>query len=346
MRTELNSNFRVDVAELPDERVIFGCTAAMREVQAKIGLLRSSQLPALIQGESGTGKEVVARFLHAHSDRQDAPFVKLNCAAIPANLVEKELFGCAAAPFGSAREGRPGLVETAEGGTIFLDEIGELDWDLQGELVQLLQNGSYLRVGADERRSACVRLICASNVDLQAAVQQSKFREDLLRLISSVHLRLSALRDRKVDIPQLCEYLLQRLARKLNRIAPRISPSTLQLLKQWDWPGNLRELENWIARAIVFGEDANPNTGPKTRLAVTRGFSARDHRNNPMNGASRRPVPMATNHLILKVLQENHWNRRKTAADLNISYRSLLYKLREVGAQLQKKGHRSFPPRH
>ena len=143
MRAELNQSFRVDPADLPDEAIIFGCTPAMREVQNKIDLLRSSDLPVLIQGESGTGKEVVARFLHARSGRSDAPFVKLNCAAIPCDLLENELFGCVSQVSSRAKEDRPGLVEIAEGGSIFLDEIGEMDWGLQGKLLDLLQGGSY-----------------------------------------------------------------------------------------------------------------------------------------------------------------------------------------------------------
>lgn len=221
MRAELNQSFRVDPADLPSEAVIFGCTPAMREVQSKINLLRSTDHPVLIQGESGTGKEVVARFLHARSNRSDAPFVKLNCAAIPCDLLEIELFGCVNRVSTRAREDRPGLVEIAKGGSIFLDEIGELDWGLQGRLLDLLQGGSYCPIGAHERRTASVRLICASNVDLQGSVQRGKFREGLLSSIDAGSLRLSALRERKGDIPQLCDYLLQKLARQLNRIAPQ-----------------------------------------------------------------------------------------------------------------------------
>jgi two-component system, NtrC family, response regulator AtoC len=346
MSAELNQSFRVNPADLPGEAVIFGCTPAMREVQSKIDLLRSSDHPVLIQGESGTGKEVVARFLHARSNRSDAPFVKLNCAAIPCDLLEIELFGCVNRVSTRAGEDRPGLVEIAEGGSIFLDEVGELDWGLQGRLLDLLQGGSYCPIGAHERRTASVRLICASNVDLLGSVQRGKFREGLLGSIDAGSLHLSALRERKGDIPQLCDYLLQKLARQLNRIAPRLNPSTLHLLKQWDWPGNLRELENWIARAIVFGEDVSLNSGLERRIAGKRAFRSREHRIGASREAPRQPAFTAASSFILKVLQENHWNRRKTAEDLKMSYRSLLYRLREVGVHLPRKNHRSFPSRH
>ena len=316
MRAELNQSFRVDPADLPDEAIIFGCTPAMREVQNKIDLLRSSDLPVLIQGESGTGKEVVARFLHARSGRSDAPFVKLNCAAIPCDLLENELFGSVSRFSARAKEDRPGLVEIAEGGSIFLDEIGEMDWGLQGKLLDLLQGGSYARIGAHERRTASVRLICASNVDLQYSVQRGKFREGLLVFVGASSLRLSALRERKGDIPQLCDYLLQKLARQLNRLAPRLSPSTLHTLKLWDWPGDLRELENWVARAIVFGEDVSLASGLERQLAGKRSFRTREHRNGAWKEAPRQPTLKAASSFILKALQENRWNRRKTAEDL------------------------------
>jgi two-component system, NtrC family, response regulator AtoC len=345
MRAELNQSFRVNPADLPDEGVIFGCTPVMREVKSKIDLLRSSDLPVLIQGESGTGKEVIARFLHARSDRQHAPFVKLNCAAIPANLLERELFGSAGGSAGT-KDDRPGLIEIAEGGSIFLDEIGEMDQGMQGKLLQLLRDGFYTRLGADERRPASVRVICASNIDLQCKVEKGAFREDLLERINAVCLHPSALRERKSDIPQLCDYLLQKLARQLNRIAPRLKPSTLHLLKKWDWPGNLRELENWVARAIVFGEDVGVSVGPGRRVVSAVAFASPEQRISPIKGACRRATCTVTSAFILKALRANHWNRRKTAEDLNMSYRSFLYKLREGGVPMRTRGHRSFPSRH
>jgi transcriptional regulator with PAS, ATPase and Fis domain len=343
MRTELNETFRIDPADLPDEGVIFGCAPAMREVQRKVELLCLSDIPVLIQGESGTGKEVIARFLHTRSIRGDEPFVKLNCAAIPSGLLESELFGSNARGSIAAKGDRPGLVELASGGTIFLDEIGEMDWGLQGKLLDLLDGGVYARIGTQERRTSSVRLVCATNVDLRDAVGRGQFREDLLRRVNAGSVNLPALRERKGDIPQLCDYLLKRLARRLNRIAPRLNPATVQRLKQWDWPGNLRELENWIARAIVFGEDVNLSAG---REAQAGAFSIRGHQSGPFREGLGRRGFKATNLLILKALHQNHWNRRKTAEDLNMTYRSFLYRLREVGVHLPRRGHRIFPPQH
>lgn len=340
MPAELNESFRIDPAELPAETVIFGCTAAMREIQSKIEPLRSSDLPVLIEGESGTGKEVIARFLHTRSNRCDEPFVKLNCAAIPASLLESELFGCEKGAFTGANKDRPGLVEIADGGTLFLDEIGDMDWNLQGKLLQLLQDGRYTRIGGSEERVARVRVICATNFDLHKAVERGSFRNDLFYRIDVVRLRLPALRDRKDDIPQLCGYFLLKLARQFNRPIPRLNPATMQSLKQWNWPGNLRELENWIARAIVFGEEVT--LGAEFRRETTA--ISRPRGIEPLKEVSRRATSAAASAIILKTLQANHWNRRKTAEQLNMSYRSLLYKLREAGLPLRRRAHRGLPP--
>ena len=346
MSTGLNQSFRIDPADLPAEAVIFGSTPAMREIRSKIDCVLSSDLPVLIQGESGTGKEVVARFLHTRSNRREAPFVKLNCAAIPANLLESELFGYEKGSFTGAGEARPGLVEIAEGGTLFLDQIGDMSWDLQGKLLRLLQDGSYTRIGGREERLGRIRVICATNIDLQKAVEEGAFREDLFYRIEVVTLHLSALRDRKNDIPQLCEYFLQKLSRQFSRNVPQLNPATLRLLRQWDWPGNLRELENWIARTIILGDDEALGAELRRQLELTNALASRQSRPGSLKDASRRATSAATSAVILRVLQANHWNRRKTAEELNMSYRSLMYKLREMGLPHRRRGHRGLPPAH
>jgi len=344
MSTDLGQSFRIDPTDLPSEAVIFGSTPAMREIRSKIDCILSSDLPVLIQGESGTGKEVVARFLHTRSNRCDAPFVKLNCAAIPANLLESELFGYEKGSFTGATDARAGLVEIAEGGTLFLDEIGDMSWELQGKLLRLLQDGTYSRIGGHEDRRGCIRVICATNVNLLGAVERGAFREDLFYRIDIVSLRLSALRDRKNDIPQLCEYFLEKLARQFRRSVPQLNPATLQLLKQWNWPGNLRELENWIARAIILGDDEALGAELRRQVEMTDVLARRRPRLGSLKDASRRATSAAANAVILKALQANHWNRRKAAEELNMSYRSLLYKLREVGLPQRRRGHRGLPP--
>jgi two-component system, NtrC family, response regulator AtoC len=344
MPEDLTQNFRIDPADLPDESVIFGCSAPMGEIRNRIHRVLGSDHPILIQGESGTGKEVIARFLHSRSNRREAPFVKLNCAAVPASLLESELFGYQRGSFTGARDDRPGLVEIAGGGTLFLDEIGELHRDLQAKLLHLLQDGSFTRIGENEPRIARIRVICATNVDLQRAVDQGTFREDLFYRIEVVLLRLPSLRERRDDIPQLCEFFLDKLARQFGRSAPVLNPETVSLMMQWNWPGNLRELENWVARAIILGDADALGMELRRRLDVAGTRESRLPRTGSLKEASRRAAAAASSALILKVLQANHWNRRKTAEDLNMSYRSLLYKLREVGVPQRRRSHRGYPP--
>jgi two-component system, NtrC family, response regulator AtoC len=335
---------RVDPTDLPDESVIFGRTPAMDEIRARIGRVLTSDLPVLIQGETGTGKEVIARFLHSRSDRRHAPFVKLNCAAVPAGLLESELFGYQKGAFTGAKEDRAGLIEIAEGGTLFLDEIGELHRELQSKFLHLLQSGTFTRIGGSEEQVAHVRVICATNVDLARAVESGAFREDLFYRIDVVTLRLPSLRDRIEDIPQLCGHFLEKLAHQFGRSAPLLDPPTMSLLTQWNWPGNLRELENWIARAIILGDAEALGLELRRRIGVTSAWSSQPPPRGDLKEASRRAASAASSALILKVLQANRWNRRKTAEDLNMSYRSLLYKLREVGIPQRRRSHRGLPP--
>lgn len=346
MPADLNQSVRTDPAELPGEAVIFGSTLAMRELRDKIDSALSSDLPVLIQGESGTGKEVIARFLHSHSSRSGSPFAKLNCAAIPANLLERELFGFEKGPFAGASEDRPGLVEIADGGTLYLNEIGEMSLELQDKLLSLLRDGTYTRIGSHEKRTGRIRVFGASHVDLQEAVQSGAFREDLFSRIDVVSLRLSPLRDRKNDIPQLCEYFLQKLSRQFRRATPVLTPATLELLKQWDWPGNLRELENWIARAVILGGDEALVVELKRQLKPSKGLVRRQPDLDSLKNGTNPASSLVTGALILKALQANRWNRRKTADELKMSYRALLFRLRSAGMPQKRRSHRGPPRAH
>jgi len=343
MPTDLNQSFRIDPAELPSEAVIFGGTPAMRELRDKINSVLLSDLPVLIQGESGTGKEVVARFLHTRSSRREAPFIKLNCAAMSANLLERELFGFEKGTLAEAGEDRPGLVEIADGGTLFLNDIGEMSLELQGKLLGLLTDGTYTRIGSGELRTGRARVVCATNVHVQRAIQSGAVWDDLFCRMDGVTLRLSPLRDRKQDIPELCEYFLEKLTRQFRRTMPQLSPDTLELLKLWDWPGNLRELENWIARAVILGGDEALVAELKRQMEPSSGFASRQLRPGSLEAGA---TSLVNGTLILKALQANRWNRRKTAEDLRMSYRALLYRLRSVGKLQKRRGHRGPPRAH
>jgi two-component system response regulator AtoC len=236
------------------------------------------------------------------------------------------------------------LIEIADGGTLFLNEIGEMSLDLQGKLLRLLRDRSYTRIGGHEERSAHIRVVCATNIDLQKAVELGTFCEDLFYRINVVSLRPSPLRDRKSDIPQLCEYFLEKLSRQFRRSMPKLSPATLELLKQWDWPGNLRELENWIARAIILGDDESLGAELKRQLEMPNGLTSRQPRLGSLKEATDRATSAVTSALILNALRANRWNRRKTAEELKMSYRALLYRLRSVGMAQKRRSHRG-PPR-
>jgi len=343
MSTDLNQSVRIDPADLPGEAVIFGSSPAMREIRSRIDSALSSDLPVLIQGESGTGKEVVARFLHTRSNRREAPFVKLNCAAIPANLLQNELFGCERGSFAGPGNDRPGLVEIADGGTLFLDEIGDMGLDLQGKLLRLLQEGTYTRIGGSEERIGHLWIVCATNIHLQMAVKTGAFREDLFYRIDLVSLRLPPLRDRKNDIPQLCEYFLHKLSRQFRRSIPQLNPTTMDLLKQWDWPGNLRELENWIARTIILGDDEALSAELRRQVESAGKNDIRQSDFDRSKDLSSQAALTAAQNAILQVLQANNWDKRKTAQDLKASYRTLLGELRDLGGGRRRRGNRGFP---
>jgi transcriptional regulator with PAS, ATPase and Fis domain len=199
-------------------------------------------------------------------------------------------------------------------------------------------------MGSSEKRTVRVRVICATNVSLLDAVQAGAFREDLLDRLNVVSLRLPPLRERKLDIPEICEYLLQKLSRRFRRSTPRLSEGTVGLLMQWDWPGNLRELENWIARAVILGGDEALVLEMARQLKPSHGFAERRPRMKALRDGVTPAASLVTGALLLKALQANRWNRRKTADELKMSYRALLFRLRSVGASQRRRSHRG-PPR-
>jgi DNA-binding NtrC family response regulator len=233
--------------------LVTGTSARMREVLALAQRAAVSDATILLTGESGTGKEVVARTIHAASRRADGPFVALNCAALSAELVESELFGHEKGAFTGADRTKPGRIELAAGGTLFLDELGELQPALQAKLLRVLQEREYERVGGTRALRADVRLIAATNRDLDAAVAAGTFRQDLYYRVKVVALKLSPLRERRDDIEPLAEHFLARFAREAGREPPRLDDGALALLQSYDWPGNVRELANVIERCIVLG---------------------------------------------------------------------------------------------
>lgn len=303
----------------------------MREVLHTIAKTRAADLPVLIRGETGTGKELIARYVHTHSHLRDMPFVKVNCAAIPALLLESELLGYVKGAFTGATETKPGLVEMASGGTLFLDEIGDMEPSLQSKLLHLLQDGRYTPVGAGEERRARARIICATHCELEQAMVEGSFRSDLFYRLDGITLQLSPLRDRREDIPALCEYFREQMRLRYLRRAMPLAALTLYVISQWRWPGNIRQLEGWVLRQVVLGEHQALNLELSRQCASAETPAGELHGDGHLKPASRKSAQAAEFALILRRLAANHWNRRAAAQDLKISYRSLMYKLRDAG---------------
>src|SRR5579864_2957149 len=244
---------------LPSAELIFGRSAAMQTARQKIDkvALSGPGVPILIQGDNGTGKGLLASFIHSISPRAGAPFVKVNCAAIPGALLESELFGYEKGAFTGANSDKPGRVELADGGTLFLDGIDEIDTSLQAKLLQLLQDGRFFRIGGQADRQVQVRVICATNRRLELEIANGRFRQDLFYRINVVSIELPPLRSRAEDIPDLVAYFLQIHKARHNMQARPLSTAVLHLLRKHSWPGNIRELENLIERYVILGsEDA------------------------------------------------------------------------------------------
>jgi two-component system nitrogen regulation response regulator GlnG len=233
---------------------IVGSSEAMRDVFKSIGQVATSNVTVMITGESGTGKELVARCIHQHSLRSVKPFMAVNCAAIPDNLIESELFGHEKGAFTGATQQRLGKFELCDGGTLFLDEIGDMALPTQTKILRALQEGEIQRVGSEKTVKVDVRLIAATNRDLEKMVEEKDFREDLYYRLNVMRIRIPSLRDRLSDVPELVEFMLQRLLKDRTSSVQRISGEALQVLRQYSWPGNVRELENAIQRSVVIAQ--------------------------------------------------------------------------------------------
>jgi two-component system response regulator AtoC len=327
---------------LPPTNLIFGRSATMQTARQKIDKVAQSGVPILIQGDNGTGKGLMASFIHNLSPRPDTPFVKVNCAAIPGALLESELFGYEKGAFTGAHSAKPGRVELAHGGTLFLDGIDEIDMSLQAKLLQLLQDGQFCRIGGQEDRHVQVRVICATNRRIETQIANGQFRQDLFYRINVVSIELPPLRSRQEDIPDLVAYFLQLHKTRHNMQARPLSPAALHLLLKHPWPGNVRELENLIERYVILGSEE----------AITSELLNYEHTHAapelPVEGqihlkkVTRQAVHDLERKIILSVLEANQWNRKRTASALKISYRALLYKIRRAG--LPRKRGMNRPP--
>jgi two-component system response regulator AtoC len=340
--------------------MLFGNSERMAEVQDLIERVADTDVTILIRGESGTGKELVARALCSSSLRRDKPFVKVNCAALPTELLESELFGFERGAFTGAIQHKPGKFEFANHGTMFLDEIGDMSFPLQAKLLQVLQDGEFSRLGGKHDVHVDVRIVAATNKNLEQAVADGQFREDLFFRLNVVCIKMPPLRERREEIPLLCDYFLKKYSVHYNKPHAELSQDTLRLLMDYDWPGNIRELENLIKRTVVLGTEAgirkdimhgiamaahrsalvDPRPPVPRPGAAAPGLAAPapavttaapDSGNCSLKDVSRIAARGAERELIAKMLQQTRWNRKETAEILGISYKALLYKIKENG---------------
>lgn len=308
--------------------LIIGASRQMQELFKLINRAARSASTVLITGESGTGKELVARSIHQMSHREGA-FIAVNCAAIPAELMESELFGHTGQAFTGARQARAGLFESADNGTIFLDEIGEMPVALQPKLLRVLQEGTVRRVGHDREREINLRVIAATNRDLEKEVQEGRFREDLYWRLNVIHLHIPPLRERPFDIPLLVEHFLNKIADKSGQLPFNVTPETLAILTAYQWPGNARELENAIERAVALAEGGNlvPDDLPE-RVRNQAGTTTLIARGKE----SRLTLYELEREYIVETLRMTGKNKSRAAEILGVDRRTLHRKLDEYRA--------------
>ncbi len=317
-----------EIAALRQPGGIVGRSPALR--QAMDLALKVARHPStvLITGESGTGKELVARLVHGESPRATRAFVAVDCAAIPESLLESELFGHARGAFTGASGERRGLFEEASGGTVLLDEIGELPVPLQVKLLRVLQEGEIRRVGESTPRRVDVRVIAATSRDLEAEVAAGRFRADLFYRVNVVRVHLPPLRERREDIPELAHTMVQRFNDRLNLQVRGFAPAAMRLLIEYPWPGNVRELENVVERAMVLAE--SKEIGVDQLPADVRAPSVQAHPEAD-DLSVKRQTHLLERELIRRALEQTGGNRTRAARLLELSHRTLLYKLREYG---------------
>ena len=360
------ATLREQLGEQSRHTMLFGNSQRMHEVSELIERVSDTDVTVLIRGESGTGKELVARALHDRSLRHEKPFVKVNCAALPTELLESELFGFEKGAFTGAIQHKPGKFEFANHGTMFLDEIGDMSGPLQAKLLQVLQDGEFSRLGGKHDVQVDVRVITATNRDLEMAVAEGQFREDLYFRLNVVTITLPPLRERREEIPLLVSHFLKKYAVQYNKPATEMSAELSARFMEYEWPGNVRQLENMIKRMVVLGTEApiltelrqpacsfalrTPSAPPPLQFArpappaavaapappeSAAGPAAAAPLNVPasvsLKDIARAAAREAERELILQMLTRTRWNRKEAAEILGISYKALLYKIKENG---------------
>lgn len=322
-----NSLLRQELADKIGYNRIIGGSPAMLEVEKLVKKVASSETTVLFLGESGTGKELFAAGVHYLSMRREKPYITINCAAIPRELLENELFGSEQGAFTSSHKLKLGKFEIADGGTVFLDEIGDLDMALQAKLLRFLQEKTFERLGGTKQISVNVRVIAATNVDLKQAIADKRFREDLYYRLSVFPISVPPLRDRHEDVPKLAEYFVQKYCTEMSKPLKKLSQESLKLMDRYHWPGNVRELENTVERAVILceGRFINPE---HLAIRVRTDDEIRLREGAGLKEIGQHAQTIAERAAIIRVLTETRGNKRKTAEILKIDYTTLFEKLK------------------
>jgi len=316
---------------------IVGKSEPMLRLFDLVAQVAPSRSTVLIQGESGTGKELIAKALHANSPRRDKPFVPVNTGAVPSDLLESTLFGHVKGAFTSAIAAKKGLFEVANGGTLFLDEIGTMGMDMQAKILRVLQDRRFMHLGGTQEIQVDVRIIAATNVDLQQAVREGRFREDLFYRLNVICLELPALRARRQDIPLLSAHFLKLYADENDTAVPSLAPEAMRILMDYEWPGNVRELENAMERGVVLAttRTITPDLLPASLTGNTYSANLLDHRPDAslfdlMEEIERR--------IIADRLERCHWNQTEAAEYFKIPLSTLNQKIKRLNVEIKKRG--------
>jgi two-component system, NtrC family, response regulator AtoC len=322
--------------ELGENLFFLAASPKMLEIRRQAELIANADVHVLILGESGTGKEVVAHLIHKHSSRSRNKFLKVNCAALPAELMESELFGHRKGAFTGALSDRPGKFEQANNGTLFLDEIGEMSAPMQAKILHVLQDGRFSRLGGQESIQTDVRVLAATNVQMENALREKSFREDLYYRLAVCTINLPPLRERREEIPFLVREIVRRAPQEIRKGADlEFSCKLMESAMLYHWPGNLRELHNFVIRTIILrDQDASrreleSKMSPMRSGAVWNSETAEPASHPRLRSIVRDVKDRTEAQLIQRALQASGWNRRRAAESLNISYRGLLYKIQQ-----------------
>ena len=326
---EENQRLKQSLRERFSFQNIIGKSAPMQQVFDLITQVAPRRSTVLIQGESGTGKELVAKAIHASSGRADAPFVAINCGNIPSDLLESELFGHVRGAYTGATSAKRGLFETADGGTLFLDEVATISREIQSKLLRVIQEREFRRLGGLENIKVDVRIIAATNIDLQAAVRQGTFRDDLYYRLNVIVIKIPTLHERAEDILLLSEHFIRKYAEEGHRKSMYLDPAALKVLMDYDWPGNVRELENVIERAVVLstGECISADLFPKN---ITMPLPSDPLRFTSDSTSLKERVGNFEKAIIIAALEKTEWNQKKAAQILSVNATTLSEKLKRL----------------